>query len=113
MHFPNALLYVERAEHELLTQRGLLVFDRALGGWPRVQVACEYDHPLVCGDAIEVRLTVANVGRTSVRWTFEIIRKTDETRAAHGSMTTVRVNHKGQPQELSPSERAVLLPNHP
>ena len=110
MHFPNAFHYFERAEHEFLKQRGLLVFDRAMGGWPRVNVACEYDHQLVTGDRIEVRLAVSRVGTSSVTWEFEIIRLADDQQAAYGSITTVRVNQEGKPQPLSQEERAALTP---
>lgn len=108
MHFPNAFHYFEHAEHECLKQRGLLVFDRARGGWPRVRAACEYDHPLVTGDRIEVRLAVTRIGTSSVSWAFEIIRLSDGARAAHGEVTTVRVNHEGKPQPLSDGERTKL-----
>lgn len=108
MHFPQAFHYFERAEHEFLKHRGLLVFDRASGGWPRVKAACEYDHPLVTGDRIEVWLAVSRVGTSSVTWEFEIHRLADGIRAAHGSITTVRVNGAGRPQALSAEERAVL-----
>jgi len=110
MHFPNAFHYFERAEHEFLKLSGLLVFDRTMGGWPRVKVACEYDHPLVTGDRIEVRLGISRVGTSSVAWDFEIHRLADDTRVAHGSVVTVRVNGEGKPQLLSEEERLVLSP---
>lgn len=110
MHFPNAFRYFELAEHEFLKQRGLLVFDRARGGWPRVKASCEYDHPLVTGDRIEVRLGISRIGTSSVTWEFEIIRLADGAQAAHGSITTVRVDQEGRPQALSTEERAALAP---
>jgi YbgC/YbaW family acyl-CoA thioester hydrolase len=110
MHFPNTFHYFERAEHEFLKKSGLLVFERALGGWPRVKVTCEYDHPLVTGDRIEIQLGVSRIGTSSVTWEFEIHRLADRIRTAHGSVTTVRVNGVGKPQPLSVQERAVLEP---
>jgi acyl-CoA thioester hydrolase len=56
MHFPNVFRYVEAAEHEFLKIRGLLVFDRSQGGWPKVHVDCDYKRPLLTGDEIEVQL---------------------------------------------------------
>ena len=108
MHFPNAFRYFELAEHEFLKQRGLLVFDRAQGGWPRVKASCEYDQPLVTGDRIEVQLGISRIGTSSVTWEFEIIRLADGAQAAHGSITTVRVDWKGKPQPLSREERTGL-----
>jgi acyl-CoA thioesterase FadM len=107
MHFPNIFNHVEAAEHALLRSRGLLVFDRDRGGWPRVKVACDYKRPLVCGERIEVQLAIAAVGASSVTWNFEVINAAGEL-AALGSITTVRVNHLGRPQALDADERSQL-----
>jgi YbgC/YbaW family acyl-CoA thioester hydrolase len=107
MHFPNVFHYFEKAEHAFLKSRGLLVFDRAQGGWPRVKVSCDYKRPLHTGDRIEVLLEVSRVGASSVTWNFEILTDSGDL-AAFGSVTTVRVNHEGRPQLISESERAVL-----
>lgn len=107
MHFPNVFRYFEEAEHAFLKSRGILVFDRAMGGWPRVNVTCDYKRPLVTGDRIEVRLAVERIGTSSVTWNFEIVNAAGAT-AASGSVTTVRVNHEGKPQPLDENERAVL-----
>lgn len=107
MHFPQVFLYVEEAEHAFLRSRGLLVFDRALGGWPRVKVTCDYRHPLVTGDRIEVLLAVSRIGTTSVTWDFDIIMADGRT-AATGTMTTVRVDANGRPLPITEVERAAL-----
>jgi acyl-CoA thioester hydrolase len=107
MHFPNIFRYFEEAEHAFLKSRGILVFDRALGGWPRVNVTCDYKRPLVTGDHIEVLLGIARLGASSVTWQFEVLDPCGET-AATGSVTTVRVNHEGRPQLISIEERQAL-----
>lgn len=107
VHFPNILRYVEEAEHAFLKSRGALVFDRALGGWPRVNVHCDFSKPLQFGDRIEVQLAVAQIGNSSVTWKFEIQNEAGEC-AAQGSMTTVRVDHEGRVQPLSDAERMAL-----
>ena len=107
LHFTNVFHHVEMAEHACLRACGLLVFARDQGGWPRVKVNCDYRKPLLCGDKIEVHLAVAAVGTSSLTWNFEVINPAGET-AARGSLTTVRVNHLGRPQALSPDERAAL-----
>jgi len=107
MHFPNIFLYAERAEHEFLKSRGVVVFDRALGGWPRVRVACDYKLPLLTGDRIEVLLAISHIGTSSITWNFEILTTAGAT-AATGSMTTVRVNATGKPQAISAAERTAL-----
>lgn len=107
MHFPNIFRYVEAAEHAFLRDRGVLVFDRAAGGWPRVKVSCDYKKPLQCGDRIEVSLAITRVGNSSVAWEFEVANAAGET-AAFGSMTTVRVDHQGRTQSISAAERTAL-----
>lgn len=107
MHFPNVFLYAERAEHAFLRSRGILVFDRAHGGWPRVRVCCEYQRPLRAGERIEVLLGMARIGSSSITWDFEILNAAGEI-AACGSMTNVRVDATGKPQAISATERAAL-----
>ena len=107
MHFSNIFQHVEIAEHTYLRALGLLVFERCQGGWPRVHVDCDYKHPLLCGDKIEVHLAVAAVGTSSVRWSFEVVTDAGEL-SALGSITTVRVNHQGNPQPLTAAERDAL-----
>ena len=107
MHFPNVFRYFEEAEHAFLKSRGVLVFDRALGGWPRVKVSCDYKRPLLTGDPIEVLLAISRIGNSSVTWDFEILTESGECAAA-GSIVTVRVDHEGRPQPITPAERDAL-----
>lgn len=107
MHFPNIFRYVEAAEHAFLRSRGVLVFDRAQGGWPRVNVSCDFKRPLLSGDRVEVQIGLTRLGTSSVTWQFEVYNTAGEIAAA-GSMTNVRVDHQGHPREISPAERAAL-----
>jgi YbgC/YbaW family acyl-CoA thioester hydrolase len=104
MHFPNIFRYFEEAEHAFLKSRHVLVFDRAQGGWPRVKVSCDFKRPLLTGDRIEVLLEISKIGNSSITWNFEVLTASGEI-AAHGSVTTVRVNHKGLTQAISQEER--------
>ena len=107
MHFPNIFKYVEAAEHAFLRSRGVLVFDRAEGGWPRVKVACDYKRPFQCGDAFEVLLEISKIGASSISWNFEVTNAAGEI-AASGSMTNVRVDREGRPKLISDEERQQL-----
>ena len=107
MHFPNIFRYFEEAEHAFLKSRGVLVFDRAQGGWPRVNVSCDYKRPLLTGERIEVLLEISRIGDSSLTWNFEVLTASGDL-AALGSVTTVRVDHEGKPQSISDAERAVL-----
>ena len=107
VHFPNIFRYVELAEHTFLSSRGIVVFDRNEGGWPRVNVSADFKRPLQLGDRIEVLLGISRIGAASVTWDFEVIGGDGEL-AASGSMTTVRVGADGKPQILSEGERVKL-----
>ncbi|MEO8613754.1 MAG: thioesterase family protein [Luteolibacter sp.] len=107
MHFPNVFRYVEAAEHEFLRLRGILVFDRAEGGWPRVKVSCDYKRPLHGGDRVQVHLSISRLGASSITWNFEVLNSAGEV-ASFGSMTNVRVDHQGRPQLISEAERGAL-----
>ena len=107
MHFPNVFKYVEAAEHAFLRSRGVLVFDREQGGWPRVKVTCDYKRPFLCGERYEVLLAISRMGASSVTWEFEMVNGLGEI-AASGSMTNVRVDAQGRPREITAEERAAL-----
>ncbi|WAC19819.1 thioesterase family protein [Luteolibacter sp. SL250] len=107
VHFPNIFRYVEIAEHAFLSSRGIIVFARDGGGWPRAGVSADFKRPLQLGDRIEVLLGISRVGGASVTWEFEVIGKDGEL-SASGSMTTVRVGSDGKPRILSDDERAKL-----
>lgn len=107
MHFPNVFKYVEAAEHAFLRSRGVLVFDRAEGGWPRVKVACEFRRPFQFGDRFEVQLAISRIGASSLSWAFEVTNAAGEV-AAFGSLTNVRVDRDGRPQLISIEDRQQL-----
>jgi len=107
MHFPRIFHHVEAAEHDCLKTRGLLVFARDQGGWPRVNVNCDFHKPLLFGDAIEVQLRVAAMGGSSLTWEFEVLNARGEV-AVSGRMTNVRVDAGGRPQAISKEERTAL-----
>lgn len=107
MHFPNIFHYFEEAEHAFLRSRGVLVFDRTHGGWPRVKVSCDYKRPLLTGERIEVLLEISSIGTSSLTWRFEVRNSFGET-AAFGSVTTVRVDGEGRPQSITSAERAAM-----
>lgn len=107
MHFPSVFKYVEAAEHDYLRARGVVVFDRNEGGWPRVKVSCEYKRPFLAGDRFEVLLGIFKIGASSIAWDFQVLNAAGEV-AAFGSMTNVRVDHQGKPILISPDERRKL-----
>ena len=107
MHFPSIFRHIEAAEHACLKKLGVLVFDRAEGGWPRVNVNCDYRKQLLAGDAIEVQLRIAKLGESSIVWEYEVLNAKGEV-AVSGTMTNVRVDATGTKQAISDEERAAL-----
>ncbi|TAE78279.1 MAG: acyl-CoA thioesterase [Verrucomicrobia bacterium] len=106
LHFPKIFRHVEEAEHGFLRGRGVMIFDRALGGWPRVHVSCDYKQALRFGDPIEVRLGIDRIGSSSLHWCFEVWR--DGECCASGKMSTVRVDATGKAIPIDADTRARL-----
>jgi acyl-CoA thioester hydrolase len=75
VHFSAFFFWMESAEHELLRSAGLHVIDRQPDGrefsWPRVSVSCDYVAAVRFGDEVDIAVTVAAVGRSSVTYEFE------------------------------------------
>ena len=95
------------AEHACLKKLGVLVYDRSEGGWPRVNVNTDFRKPLLAGDAIEVLLRIAKLGKSSIVWEYEVLNANGEV-AVSGTMTNVRVDATGKTQEISAAEREAL-----
>lgn len=105
-HFSKILCYVENAEHAFLSSVGIPVFSNN-GGFPRVNISCDYRSPLRFQDAFEVILQLTKIGTSSLTWKFQIL-KPDTTLAAEGEMTTVKVDSNGTPIAITEAERTKL-----
>ncbi len=80
-HHGAVLRWVEAAETELLTRRGLA---ELFGRIPRVRYEVDYRSRLWFGQEVRVELAVGRVGRTSVRYDF-VVRGPDAV-AAEGAL---------------------------
>jgi YbgC/YbaW family acyl-CoA thioester hydrolase len=91
LHFASFYRYMEEAEHAFFRSLGLSVMlrepDGSALGWPRVNASCTFEVPAYFEDVLEIRMNVVRKGLKSLTMQFEIWR--DETRIAHGSLTTV------------------------
>jgi len=103
IHSTAVLRWAEAAETELMRRLGRR--DQQ-GDFPRRKVEAEYLKVLGFDDEIEVRLRVANVGRTSVTYAWTIAKGGD----AHvkGRHTVVHVDDEGRPAPLDDALRAAL-----
>jgi YbgC/YbaW family acyl-CoA thioester hydrolase len=100
VHFSRFLVFMETAEHELLTALGsqpMATVDGRLYGWPRVSAECEYLSPARMGDELEIVVKVTRKGRASI--TYEFLFTCADRAIARGRMTTVhcRMDAPGGP----------------
>jgi acyl-CoA thioester hydrolase len=107
LHFPRIFEIVEEAEGELL--RGLgWPFDarRREYDFPRVHVECRFLRILELDAPFGLRLTVGRLGRTSIRYDYQVF-DAESRLAIEGTMTVV-VLQGGKPTEIPTDLRAAL-----
>jgi 2-aminobenzoate-CoA ligase len=105
-HNTAALRLVEVAETALLERLGLL--EDVFGRLPRVHVSVDYLRPMALKDPVEVRATVVEVGRTSVRYDFELASR--EATVARASVVAVLLDGEGwTPTPWPESHRRLLM----
>lgn len=91
-HFSAFFFWMESAEHELLRAAGVSVVERGADGvdasWPRVSASCDYRAAVRFGDELQIVVSVATIGRTSVTYAFEFAH--DGRSVASGRVVAVR-----------------------
>ena len=90
VHYSNYFRYLEEAEYALWRSAGVVVDSGSEYTFPRVAASFDYHAPLRFGEEFDVRLQIAAIGRTSLRYTCRITR--GETAIATGSLTIVCVS---------------------
>jgi YbgC/YbaW family acyl-CoA thioester hydrolase len=94
VHFSNYFRYLEEAEHAMWRTAGLSIIAATHKvGFPRVQASFDYKRPLRFADEFEIRLRVAAIGRTSMRYACTITRLGEII--ATGTTTMVCVSQDG------------------
>jgi len=106
LHFPRIFEIVEEAESELV--RGIeWPMNRSMGyDFPRAHVECRFLRVLTLDAPFRLRLTVGKLGRTSIRYDYQVF-DAEEELSIEGSMTIV-VLQNGKPTEIPPALRAAL-----
>jgi acyl-CoA thioester hydrolase len=106
LHFPRIFEIVEEAESELVRSIAWPM-NRSMGyDFPRVQVECRFLRILTIDSPFRLRFTVGKLGRTSIRYDYQVF-DSDEELAIEGTMTVV-VLQNGKPTEIPPTLRAAL-----
>jgi acyl-CoA thioester hydrolase len=107
LHFPRIFEIIEEAESELL--RGIqwpMDVRRRNYDFPRVHLECQF-HRIIALDApFRLRLAVGRLGRTSIRYDYQVFDGVEEL-AIEGTMTVV-VLQNGKPVEIPQPLRAAL-----
>ncbi len=93
VHFAQLFRYMEDAEHAFFRSLGLSVHttgdDGSFRGFPRVHASADFLAPLRFEDEVLVRVFVSSLGRSSVRWRFEVLRCEGDLLCARGETVTV------------------------
>ena len=106
LHFPKIFEIVEEAESELVRRIGWPM-NRSMGyDFPRVNIECNFKRVLELDAQFRLRLTAGKLGRTSIRYDYQVIEATGET-AIEGTMTLV-VLRNGKPAEIPETLRVAL-----
>lgn len=105
-HFSTALKLFEAAECELMLELGLL--DTIYTSMPRAGLKVNYRAVLRFMDEVRVTARVVNLGRTSIRFGFDVYR--DEELCLDGEITAVYVDDEGRPQPWGEEHRRLFAP---
>jgi len=108
-HNTAPLRLMEEAEVVLLDRLGIV---KEVYGWlPRAHVTVDYRRPVRFWDEVEVRVEVAEVGRTSVTYSLEV-REGAEV-CAEGRVVAVLIDGDGRPRAWPEEWRRLLLESGP
>ena len=103
VHYSNYFRYMEEAEYGLWRSAGVSLEPYANYTFPRVAASFDFHAPLRFDDEFEVRLQIAAIGRTSLRYACRITR--GETPIATGSLTLVCVSTETMRPTALPPDR--------
>jgi len=106
LHFPRIFEIVEEAESELVRKIGWPM-NRSMGyDFPRVNIECRFMRVLELDAHFKMRLTAGKLGRTSIRYDYQVFDSVGEL-AIEGTMTLV-VLQNGKPAEIPTTLREAL-----
>ncbi|MGH2710894.1 MAG: acyl-CoA thioesterase [Actinomycetota bacterium] len=103
-HNTAPLRLMEEAEAALLDELGIV--KQVYGRMPRAHVSVDYRRPLRFWDEADVVLRIAQVGRTSVTYEFEIREGQDVY--AEGRVVAVYITDEGESREWPEEYRRLL-----
>ena len=106
LHFPRIFELIEEAESELVRQIEWPM-NRSLGyDFPRAHIECRFIRVISLDDPFRLRLRVGKLGRTSIRYDYQVF-DADQELAIEGTMTIVVIQN-GKPTPIPETLRAAL-----
>jgi YbgC/YbaW family acyl-CoA thioester hydrolase len=109
IYYARIFDYAGECEWELLHSIG--INRKKLGDtydFPRVHAECHFKKILELGESFTIRFWPAKLGRTSIRYSFEVtFDNADKEIAATGAVTVV-VLHNGKPSPIPPQIRTAF-----
>ena len=106
LHFPRIFELIEEAESELV-RRIEWPMNRSLGyDFPRAHIESRFIRVISLDDPFRLRLEVGKLGRTSIRYDYQVFGADNEL-AIEGTMTIVVVKD-GRPTPIPDNLRAAL-----
>ena len=106
LHFPRIFEIIEEAESELVRSIDWPMNRSMNYDFPRVHVECRFLRVLSLDAPFRLRLSVGKLGRTSIRYDYQVF-DADNELAIEGTMTVV-VLQNGKPAEIPATLRAAL-----
>mgnify|MGYP000866740276 CR=1 FL=1 len=108
LYFPHIFDYVSEAEFEMYRVCGIERADTAGFDYPRKHAEATFHRVLALNAPFTLRMSVGKLGRSSIRYDFQVFADEACTELAlEGSMTVVVVKD-GKPHELPEALRAKL-----
>ncbi len=109
LYYPRLFDYFGEAEHELLRSLGVpLTNNRDHYDFPRVHVECHFQKPLFLDAPFLLRASVGKLGRTSIRYDFQVFTDDSARELAVAGSVTVVVVRNGKPTAIPSDLRAAL-----
>jgi YbgC/YbaW family acyl-CoA thioester hydrolase len=109
IYYARIFDYAGEGEWELLHKIGLSRKDLAKSyDFPRVHAECHFKKTLELGARFTLRFWPAKLGRTSIRYNFEVFLESDPGELAASGNVTVVVLRSGKPAEIPPEMRFAL-----
>lgn len=106
-HHSLVIRWTEEAEAELHRQLGII--EQTFGATPRVRIEFTFDTPVGFDDQVDITLTVAALGDTSVTYEVDVMRGPE--RIASGRMVVVLIDRgTGEKRPWPEDLRAALRP---